>query len=308
MTKRIVASLLVSIFVGCSPPAPDGEGDAAIGDGGVDGGADGTTGCVTPGDPVTAPLRGACPLEDRLGGFEVYENGQYYALSGEIANGVVPLTVLEEIGSEGDCKLLRRPNPFCSPSCGSSDTCSLDGECVPYPLSQDVGIVRFEGLAECLELQARFGNKYYDTELPQPAFAAGDLVRMTTGEGTYGPLELWGVGVTPLQGATVDWTLEQGTPLPIQWIAAPEGARSRVLLHVNIDQHGATPLTIVCEVADTGQYEISATLVDDLFAAGVSGFPNAGIPRQTVDARTIAAGCVDLVVASKRTANVTVVP
>jgi hypothetical protein len=295
-----VCALLLAAC-GSGSDDPDGGG------GEIDGSAD-AGGCpVTPaGDPATVPLRGACPLEDRLGGFKIVENGDYTAISGEISDGVVPQSVLEEVASDGDCRLLRRNNPFCSPGCDGTETCREDGVCIPFPRQQDVGTVSVQGLAACSAMTARQpGNSYYETELPHPGFAAGDLVRLTTLAGDFGPLELHGVGIAPLAAEDPDLAVVAGEPLPVTWNAAPEGARSRILLSLNIDQHGVTPVTLVCDFPDTGSATISASMIDQLFGGGVSGFPNARIVRHTTDSQAVGDGCVELIVASERLVNVT---
>jgi hypothetical protein len=77
---------------------------------------------------------------------------------------------------------------------------------------------------------------------------------------------------------------------------------------LQIDQHGLSPVSVVCETADDGSLEVSAALVDRLFAAGISGFPNGTLIRRTADSQSAGGGCVDLVVASERSAAVAVTP
>ena len=86
------------------------------------------------GDPATVPLAGECPLASRYGNFEVDVYEDYSLVSGSVADGVNPVTVLELLDEEGDCKLLRRNNPFCDPPCGAGDVCDFDGSCIPFPL------------------------------------------------------------------------------------------------------------------------------------------------------------------------------
>src|SRR5262245_23323940 len=65
------------------------------------------------GDPATVELGGECPLETKYGSFAVQVLDIYSTVSGAIADGVVPITVLEEVGTGDSCKLLRRNNAFC---------------------------------------------------------------------------------------------------------------------------------------------------------------------------------------------------
>jgi hypothetical protein len=257
-----------------------------------------------PADPATAPLRGACLLEDRYGGFIVTEAGGT-TVSGEVADGVVPLTLLQPVAAEGDCELLRRPNPFCSPPCDNGFTCGLQGTCVPFPLRQDLGTVHVEGLEVCLDLvPTALGHLYSASDV---RFTPGALLRLTSGAGAYGPLELWGLGPTPLETDDATWTITAGQPLPVTWTPGVAAERSRVFLHLNVDQHGASPVTLFCDVEDSGSTSIPASLIDGLLAT-TSGFPSAGIHRRTVDSQTVGGGCVDLVVKSSKVIDLRVGP
>ena len=62
-------------------------------------------------------LAGSCALADHVGGFVAGFEPSYSAFSGSVADGVVPLNVLEQVGEAGSCTLLRRNNPFCDPGC-----------------------------------------------------------------------------------------------------------------------------------------------------------------------------------------------
>ena len=59
-----------------------------------------------------SPLEGACPQETRHGVFEVESNEDYAAVVGEVANAVLPTSVLTELLTEGDCTIWRRGKPL----------------------------------------------------------------------------------------------------------------------------------------------------------------------------------------------------
>jgi hypothetical protein len=252
-------------------------------------------------DPATVSLRGPCPLEDRLGGFTIAENMGYSAVDGKVADGVIPLTVLTEVHVEGDCKLLRRENLMCNPACTTEQSCSHDGTCIATPRNQDLGTVTIDGLSTCVAMTAvQPGNTYFDNDVTHPAFDGGEVIRLTTEPGPFGPLELYGVGVTPFEPLTTTISVSQGSPVSLAWSPPASGARSRVFVSLNIDQHGITPITVYCDFPDDGEAEISASLIDMLYAAGVSGFPNIRMFRRTVDSQAVADGCVELAVTSER--------
>jgi hypothetical protein len=253
------------------------------------------------GDPDTVPLAGACDLSNKFGTFlvEVYSTDAYSIISGQALDGVVPITVLENVGTEGDCVLLKRNNPFCSPQCQGGETCDFDGTCIPYPDSKDLGVVTIGGLADPVVMRpVEPGTTYFDSTLTHPIFAEGDLVEMRTHEnGAFGDLEMHGVGVTPLVLDDVDWTLVADNDFTLTWVApGTPVVRSRVYLRLTIDQHGTTPISMYCDFDDDGEGVIPSSLLTQLIESGVTGFPNADITRRTVDSVDVPGdGCLEFV-------------
>jgi hypothetical protein len=281
--------------------------DTAAGPDGVDAGEDVPS---YPQDPALVALDGPCGLAERFGGFkvELNEDVGYTAVDGVVRNGVVPGLVPEEAYVEGDCRLLRRLRLVCDPPCEPGTTCSADASCVPMPTGQDMGTVVIRGLVQRVTLTPlQPGNIYFYTRLPHPGFAPDRVVQLTNTTGYVAPLELYGVGVAPLVPGEDRWVLTSGQPLALTWAAPGEGARSRVFVELNIDQHGVTPLTMTCDLPDTGAATIPASVVDGLIGAGVTGFPTGRVTRRTVDSQRADGGaCVELVVSSVRQIGVEV--
>jgi hypothetical protein len=75
---------------------------------------------------------------------------------------------------------------------------------------------------------------------------------------------------------------------------------------LRIDQHGRTPSNIECRFVDDGEGVISAPLIDELAALGLTGFPAGDLIRRTADSAPIGDGCVELITSSSRRANVEV--
>jgi hypothetical protein len=144
------------------------------------------------------------------------------------------------------------------------------------------------------------GRNYFDTQLPHPAFAPGALVELRTWGTTFGAdVTLHGVGVEPISlGADDAWTIVDGQDLPITWNAAGASLQSRIWVKLNIDQHGTTPVTMFCDLPDTGSADLPASLLSTLINFGVTGFPSATVTRRTVDSTALADGCVDFSVTS----------
>jgi hypothetical protein len=253
------------------------------------------------GDPATVELRGQCALDEHWGGFAIEAGADFSSISGKVEDGVQPVRLLEETLVDGDCRLLRRPNPQCDPACTAAEVCDLDDTCVPQPTTQDVGEVTLAGLVDEVAMTpVEPGNNYFATGLSHPVFDPGALVTLTSTAGRYGELRLNGVGPESLTVLGDDWTVRAGAPLTVSWNAPAAGVRTTVRLELNIDQHGLTPVTVVCELADTGTATVSATIVDGMFDAGSSGFPRGSLTRRTVDSQSVDDGCIELVVATPR--------
>lgn len=255
------------------------------------------------------PLRGACPLDERLGGFVVEAQEDFAFVDGKASDRVNPSSVPDEVLTLGGCRLLRRRILSCEPPCSPGETCDAQSRCVPYPRQQDLGVVTVTGLVREVVLEPRApGNNYFDTDLPTPPYRLGQAIGLRSTAGALGVLELRGWGVEPLQlGAPARLALERGRDLRVSWPPPREAtADTRVELRINIDQHGASPTNLVCELPDTGSATISATLVDALLNLGVSGFPNAALARRTADAARVPGGCVELEVRSPQAIEVRV--
>ncbi len=243
-------------------------------------------------------LNGDCELADRVGSFLVGMEADYTAFSGSVADGVVPVSVLEQVGEDGDCILLRRNNPFCDPLCMPGQTCDFDGNCIPYPANHDVGVVSVSGLAQPVMLDPVPPTfSYFDTSLPHPGFEPGAVIALDVAGGDYSPFELHGIGVEMVVPTAESLVLSTNTPVTVEW--TPSDARTKLRLVLGVDQHGITPVGLVCEApADQGSLEISAEIMTQFLEAGISGFPSADYYLETEDSVTIEPGCVELVVRS----------
>jgi len=259
-------------------------------------------------DPATVELAGACTMDVDYGSFVVDALEDYSTVSGTVSDGVVPMTVLEEVTVVGDCRALKRNNPFCDPPCESDFTCDFDGECVPYPLTQDLGTVTITGMGDAVSMDpVSPGYTYFDTSVGHPAYEPDLLLTMNSTTSPWGALELHGVGVEQLVPTQETWLFYSGEDLAITWEPPVGLARSHVLLRVTIDQHGTTPISLECSFDDDGEGIIPGDIVELLVSAGVTGFPNGSLVRRTVDSVVLGdAGCAEFVVSSTRNPDVRV--
>jgi len=250
-------------------------------------------------DPDDVQLDGPCPLDEAFGGFDVEEGAITSFAGGAVTDGVVPISILTEVGSEGDCILLRRENPFCDPGCDSDQTCDFDGRCIPYPEQRDVGTVTIDGLAEAVVMEPGSpGYSYYDVDLPDPVWVPGSLITLSSTGGDIEPLLLYGVGVDPLELAADFWFVLPDTDYVIDWVAPTQAGTGLVHLRMNIDQHGTTPVVLECTFGDVGSGVVPGALMRQFVSFGVTGYPSAQIERRTVDSTAIDPGCVDFEVTS----------
>ncbi len=259
-------------------------------------------------DPETVPLDGECTDDVHWGNFTVDSNEDYSYVTGAVSDGVVPASILTKVLESGDCRIWRRENPFCDPSCEPGYTCDFDGTCVPYPAAQDLGTVSVDGLVQAVAMEpVPPSYAYFDTSLPNPPWEAGALVTVRSTGGAFDPFTLYGVAPVSLVPVSMSWVITEGEPLAVAWDAPTGPVRTEVALTLRIDQHGTTPSSIECVFADDGTGEVPADVIEELMAYGVSGFPAGDLARRTVDNGAVGAGgCVDLTVTSSRLAQVSI--
>jgi hypothetical protein len=239
-----------------------------------------------------------CDLAARVGNFKIALDSTFTAVSGTIASAVDPLEVPQVIQQAGDCRLLGRHNPFCDPACGPEMRCGDGGKCLAAPVPRSAGTVSIAGLSAPVRMTPAGSTLRYDyLKLPHPGFAAGAAIQLRAAGADVGPFLLQGWGITAVDLLTEGTVLDHGKDLVLHWTAGPPGP-ARIFLELQIDQHGTTRATLACDVPDNGTATMSADLIDALVALGATGFPSIRISRRTVDAATLASGCVELQVLS----------
>lgn len=243
---------------------------------------------------------GPCSLQTRAGRFVIDQTIDYAFVDGKLSDAVLPTDVLTEVVASGDCRILRRENPFCDPPCGGDETCDLSGSCVPYPATLDAGTVSVRGLSSAVEMEpVEPGNTYFDTSIANPPWTTGDPLSLSTDGGQVAPFEMHGFAPDTLVGVTELWTLAAGTALEITWIPPTADVGTEVVAVLRIDQHGTTPSALECVFPDTGSGVVSAETMDALIAAGLTGFPAGELRRRTADHADLDNGtCVEFLARS----------
>ncbi|HTV18253.1 MAG TPA: hypothetical protein VMG12_06270 [Polyangiaceae bacterium] len=298
--SRIVPALLalpVSIgaaALGCGdePSSDGGAGGSAAANGGW-GGVDAS---LLPYEP--------CAVDAQVGRFEIELGDGFTRVGGEVSDAVLGSRVPAEVDAQGDCRLLQAVVTTCAPACPvASEACSPAGTCVALPRKRDVGTVTVRGLAVPLEMQPNAATRSYANPaqpmLPNPGFVPGADLRIASAGGDYAPFELRGWGISPLvlSGDVID--VRRGQPVRLGWAAPGEAGPARVNVELNINFHGSNSAWIECDFPDTGMGEIAASLVDGLFARGLSGNPTLTATRRSATSVEIEPGCVEMLVFSE---------
>lgn len=246
----------------------------------------------------------ACDASKRVGKFQVGLKKYGSEFSGKVYDSVdfsgVP-TLKQE---EGECQILQRKPLFCDPACESGLRCNDQGACVAMPAPVDVGSVSVTGLSKPVALEADAGLNYTFLDFDEAAFEPGSEIELVATGAVGYEVSLQGAGVEPLELETTDWTLVMDAPLEAHWTAG--SGEAEILISLNVDQHGSTPATLVCRVADTGSYTISAKMVKNLLLYGVNGAPTAYVYRRTVDSAAVEGGCLEFEVYSQVNLKVSV--
>lgn len=254
-----------------------------------------------------------CALDSRWGQFKITLKERFSSAQGFATNGVVPDQVPKLVKSVGECKLYQPPTLSCDPPCGVNERCDRSGSCIPVPRNQDLGKLVFRGMQEDLDLEARSpGNHYLNSgTLAHPVILQNQTVRLIGLEAPGGPLNLHAHGFEALGGVAEKYELQKGKELALSWNAPQSPEHSKMLVNLNVNNHGANASWIACVFEDNGSAKIPATLLDDLQAAGLSGFPSIELNRSSVDSARLqlqpqGEGCVELVVESAQVADVVV--
>jgi hypothetical protein len=231
----------------------------------------------------------------------------YTSVLGKLYDGPVPEQIVwEESNTEGSCTLLKPRIPFCATPCGGTAVCVEDDTCQSYPTAQGVGTVTVIGVkTESGATQFTMdpiANNYQPVgvTLAYPGFAEGDAISVSAAGGSVVPafsLEATGVASFELTNGTI--TLDGTSAVTLSWTAAATPSASTVHVLLDISHHGGSKGKIECDLADTGSYTLSATILSKLLALGVAGFPTIIVTRRATDSATTAVGRVDLIVASK---------
>jgi hypothetical protein len=304
---RPLMALSLGLLLAASFGACSGDGEGPAGGGGSASGA-GSTGLGQGGVAAIELPYAPCDEAAVVGQFVVALGQGFTSVDGKVTDAVLSSQVPDELGREGDCRLLKAALTTCTPACPvATQVCDRSSTCVPLPRAHDVGTVTVHGLVVPMAMSANAVTRSYTNPmtLPEVGFLPGADLRITTTGGDYVPFELRGWGVSPLVlGEPIE--VVEGRATQVTWQPPAVAGPARVDVLLNINQHGSTKAWIECDFADTGAGDIPPTLIDGLIEQGLTGYPTLTATRRSATSQNIEPGCVELLVASEATVDVEV--
>lgn len=235
-------------------------------------------------------------------------------VSGQVCNApplANRMVVWDLTQKQDGCQLFEPRSPFCDPPCGKDEAgnntaCVEDSVCAAEHTCYDVGTVSVRGLLnaegkESLSLM-NVRNKYsLNANLIYPPFAEGDPIYLEASGAQVTPFSVESRGIQPLEVITGDdLPMERDKPVVLQWTPATIADNSRIEIVVDISHHGGQRGEIVCDVEDSGSFEIPAPLVTALIDLGVAGYPSLDVTRIASGSATIEPGTVYLKILSRQ--------
>lgn len=204
------------------------------------------------------------------------DSDNYTTVIGRFFEGAQPnILALEARREQGACTLFVPHAPFCSTPCAPA-VCTADEVCTAYPAARGVGTLTLKGLGAPLELEPSSSMMVYQSpSLSFPPCEPGAPVTATAAGVSLSaeciaPLALTGPDPIPIV---------KDMPLHLSWLPAAPAARSRLHVKLDVSHHGGSKGEIDCDVADSGELEIAASLVTELLGLGLAGFPTINLNR-----------------------------
>lgn len=209
-----------------------------------------------------------------------------------------PMTPLDVSKMQGGCQLLVPRKVACAQACGAGEICTGVDLCSKKPATVGVGVLHVEGLGPtALDLEPTSPDTpTYQAvpTLPYPACAEGAAV--TVGAMAF---SIAGTCVADLAvTSTVPIPVVSGQAMHLAWAPPGQAGISRVEIDLEISHHGGYKGEIVCDVPDTGAFDVPEPLVTALVALGRAGFPTVKLARTATAAAKAEPGA-KLVVASR---------
>lgn len=214
---------------------------------------------------------------------------------------------------QGACRYFQPAFGFCDPPCNTDEICTLEDECLPYPVSASGGTLTITGVAGggAIDVESKKltpGTYLGPTGLPGDSFDENDTVGATLSGDTFSALSLQAKGVAAMDTDLTanGFEMISGEDAEITWTPGPDAdACVQVFLFGFNASHGAPLDDIIrCEGPDSGSLAIPMALVDD-FPIGETpkvtesyDWPHSELTRYTRNTQQVQEGPAALVVRS----------
>jgi hypothetical protein len=129
---------------------------------------------------------------------------------------------------------------------------------------------------------------------PHPVFTPGATLTLNASGATTEPFTLQAKGVDDLLFSATEVPAEADMPVSLSW-TPPSSPQGKIYVELDIGHHGGSPAKIFCVTDDDGAFDVPQTLVAELFAYGVWGYPIIKIRRESIASTTVSTGCVEFV-------------
>lgn len=199
-------------------------------------------------------------------------------ISGKLYDGPIPNSMPLHVAMHmGSCQLLKPSLPFCTPACAQDRVCVASNTCQAYPKTKNAGELSVLGLASPVILPA---------VPPSFAYQSSELAYPPCNEGSE--VTLLAMGQTALNRCVAPLTMARndalpvrlGQPLRLAWNAPSLPHLSRIQIRLDIAHHGGNKTgEILCDVDDTGTFDVPAPLIDALINLGLAGAPSVIVSR-----------------------------
>lgn len=171
-----------------------------------------------------------------------------------------PLRLHTEGERQGQRRVLRYVSTFCDPACDSSSAC-VDGDCVAYPASYDVGTITWTYGGTSVDVEPNGMGTYYEVVEGVQGGASTEV--------TFDGITL---AVGPVEPMLLDTPAEEvlssrAGGAVLTWSNPHPGARVRLQMTDCTGSHGGlAEAEIECEGPDTGTFVIPGAFLDELEA------------------------------------------
>src|SRR5690606_32781587 len=162
------------------------------------------------------------------------------------------------------------------------------GVCVAFPEPLDVGPISVEGIRTTSGKSSfvmRPSLGVYRPSGDQPAYPPydeGALVTVTAKGSAAAAGFTLGARGPAIPELLNDSIVLDGSPIVVRWTPpGPDAGPTTMLVAIDVSHHGGLKGAIHCETGDDGEVEIAGSLVNELKALGVSGFPQIDLVRRT---------------------------